>query len=222
MQKIIQINLAGRLLPVEEDAYQFLKNYIYSLERQFAGDPDRDEIIRDIEDRIAELFTLRLQSGAFSIDRADVEAVVNTLGAASDLGQQSGSSSVPPVSAVPMRFESQEKERRTRRRLFRDPNDRMVGGVCSGLSYYFDVDPTFVRIVWGALAFAGIGVLAYFIAWAIIPAARTPQEIATMTDGDPLNFQNFSQNMGSEMNDLKKRGEAMSKDLKDFFGSKKR
>ena len=84
MQRIIQINIAGRILPIEEDAYLSLRDYINSLHQQFGGD-DGKEIIEDIENRIAELFTIRLQSGAPAIDRADVKKVMDTLGAASDL-----------------------------------------------------------------------------------------------------------------------------------------
>src|SRR5277367_5335594 len=84
MQRIIQINIAGRVLPIEEDAYIILKEYITSLQRQFSGS-DGKEIIEDIENRIAELFSIRLQGGSAAIDRADVQKVIDTLGAAADL-----------------------------------------------------------------------------------------------------------------------------------------
>src|SRR5205809_7956962 len=84
MQRIIQINIAGRVQPIEEDAYLLLKEYINTLERQFKDDEGR-EIIEDIENRIAELFAIRLQSGSPAIDRADVQKVIDTLGSASDL-----------------------------------------------------------------------------------------------------------------------------------------
>src|ERR1043165_2140514 len=89
MQRIIQINIAGRVTPIEEDAYQLLKDYITSLERQFRGE-DGMEIIEDIENRIAELFATRLQSGAHAIDCADVRKVVETLGSAADLNDGGG------------------------------------------------------------------------------------------------------------------------------------
>src|ERR1044072_4589665 len=100
MQRILQINIAGRVVPIEENAYLILKEYISSLERQFATEPGREEIIQDIEYRIAELFLIRLQSGAPAIDLADVHKVIDTLGPASVLGSQSagtyaGISSVP-------------------------------------------------------------------------------------------------------------------------------
>ncbi len=99
MQRIIQINIAGRVLPIEEDAYILLKEYITSLERQFAGD-DGKEIIEDIENRIAELFGIRLQGGSPAIDRADVQKVIDTLGAASDIQDAGAGSSRQEQGAV--------------------------------------------------------------------------------------------------------------------------
>ena len=76
MQRIIQINIVGRVVPIEEDAYQVLKNYIASLERQFSREQGKDDIIQDIEARIAELFFIRLNAGAPAIDKADINKVI--------------------------------------------------------------------------------------------------------------------------------------------------
>ena len=173
MQRIIQINIAGRVLPIEEDAYTMLKDYINSLERQFRGDDSR-EIIEDIENRIAELFSIRLQGGSPAIDRFDVQKVIDTLGAASDLKDDTtgGSGSQKQGSSYYSggRNNYGQPNSYNRDRLLRDPYDKVIGGVCSGISHYFDIDPVIVRLVMVVLFLtAGIGFLAYLIAWAVIP-----------------------------------------------------
>lgn len=221
MQRIINITMGGIVIPIEELAYSELDKYIGSLEMQFAGEVGRDEIIQDIENRIAELFSIRLQNGAQAIVRADVQKVIATLGDAYELNSEAdaqsssgnsnaGNSHVPPY------------EPASARRLYRNPNDKMLGGVCSGLANYFDVDPVILRLAFAIMFFtAGVGLLAYILCWIIIPIPRTPEELYYATGARPMNFDTMKKNMGSELQDLKKKGEEMSKELKDFFSKKK-
>jgi len=227
MQRILQINIAGRVLPIEEDAYNILKDYIASLERQFAGD-DGKEILEDIENRIAELFTIRLQGGAPAIDRSDVQKVIDTLGSASDL--HDGPTGNTGNSQGQRQYSNNQYQQRgsgrtyphTHERLLRDPYDKVIGGVCSGLARYFDVDPVIIRLVMVVLFLVfGIGFLAYIIAWAVIPAAKSREELYNMNNGQPMTFHDITRNMQDELEDLKKRGEQMSRELKDFFSKKK-
>ncbi len=222
MQRIIQINIAGRIVPIEEDAYILLKDYITALERQFT-DSDGKEIIEDIENRIAELFAIRLQNGTAGIDRYDVQKVIDILGAPNDLNDGSAPNSSAKQSATYSGYNTgysrQSYSAPKRDRLFRDPFNKVIGGVCSGLAYYFDIDPVIIRLIMVVLFFSfGIGFLAYIIAWAIIPAARNMQEL---NYGTPMSFHDITQNVGEELEDLKKRGEQMSRELKDFFSKKK-
>lgn len=243
MQRIIQITLAGRLVPIEEDAYNMLHEYIRSLNRQFTGDEGK-EIIEDIENRIAELFAIRLESGAHAIDIPDVRKVIETLGSASDLGagesagaRSDGGAGARAGSGAPGNQSSgyQGKQSYTygappsggnyyrprQGRLLRNTHDRMIGGVCSGLAHYFDVDPVFIRLVMAVLFFSfGIGLIAYLIAWAVIPAARTPEELYGMP-GNPMTFHDITRNMNDELKDLKRRSEEMSRELKEFFSKNK-
>lgn len=218
MQRIIQINIAGRVIPIEEDAYHILKDYISALNRQFSG-AEGGEIIEDIEARIAELFAIRLDSGAQAIDRNDVKKVTEMLGAPGDLNDGSsfrtGASQSSQNTYTKFTYTSAPR----RDRLFRDPFNKVIGGVCSGLAHYFDIDPVIIRLIMVVLFFSfGVGLLAYIIAWAIIPAARSVEELRY---GTPMTFHDISYNMGVELEDLKKRGEQMSSDLKDFFSKKK-
>lgn len=220
MQRIIQINIAGRLIPIEEGAYLMLRDYISSLERHFNNEQGKDEIIQDIQYRIAELFSIRLQTGTPCIDTEDVKKLIETLGPAYTLGAEA---SEPVNPYLPGPYTGYEN--RTyggQRRLFRNPNDKMIGGVCSGIANYFDIDPVIVRLIMVVLFLgAGIGLLAYIIAWIVIPVARTPEEMAYMTGGTPMNFSTMKNNVGEELSDLKKRGEEMSRELRDFFSKKK-
>jgi len=234
MQRILQINVAGRVLPIEEDAYNLLKDYITTLERQFSGDEGK-EIIEDIENRIAELFAIRLQSGSPAIDHADVKKVIDTLGTASDLhdgpaaqGPQSQGQNRQQYSGYNNSYNTGQQRgpgrpyTNTRERLLRDPYDKVLGGVCSGISHYFDVDPVLIRLAMVVLFLTfGIGFIAYIIAWAVIPAARTREELYNMNGGQPMTFHDISRNVEDELQDLKRRGEQMSRELKDFFSKKR-
>ena len=226
MQRIIQINIAGRILPIEEDAYVILKQYITSLERQFGAD-DGKEIIEDIENRIAELFTIRLQGGAPAIDRSDVQKVIDTLGTASDLHDghtNNNNTSQGSRQYTYNQYQQRSYERPypyTHDRLLRDPYDKVAGGVCSGIAHYFDIDPVIVRLVMVVLLLCGVGFIAYLIAWAVIPAAKSREELYNMNNGNPITFHDITRNVSDELQDLKRRGEQMSRELKDFFSKKK-
>jgi phage shock protein C len=223
MQRIVQITIAGRLIPIEEDAYLILKDYISSLERHFSGEDGKEEIIQDIEIRIAELFNARLQSGAHAIDKGDVVKLIETLGPASALNDGRDASGNPASHFPgPYTAKQQQQQNYSSRRIFRNPNDKIIGGVCSGLANYFDIDPVIVRLVFAVMFFtAGIGLLAYIIAWIVIPTAKTPEDLQYMSGGTPMDFHTMTKNMGQELQDLKKRGEEMSRELRDFFSKKK-
>lgn len=223
MQRIIQINIAGRIIPIEEDAYRLLNDYLNALSRHFANEPGKDEIIDDIEGRIAELFIIKLQTGAAAVDKTDALKVIETLGAPSALndGRDAQGTPVTHFPAVYTPNYNQSNPTYSSRRLYRNPNDKILGGVCSGVANYFDVDPVIIRLVFAILFLtAGIGLLAYILAWIIIPAARTPEEMSYMSGGEPMNFNTIKRNMGEELQDLKKRGEEMSQDLREFFRKK--
>ena len=220
MQRIIQITIGGRVISIEERAYAELNDYITLLEKQFAGETGRDEIILDIENRISELFAIRLEGGAHAIDRMDVQKVIATLGHPNELNEEP----IPGAGkqTYQQSYYGQQAYEPTTRRLYRNPNDKMLGGVCSGIASYFDIDTVLVRLIFAIMFFtAGIGLLAYILAWIIVPVARTPQEMYYMKGMPPMDFQTMKKNMGNELQDLKKKGEEMSQELKDFFRNKK-
>ena len=215
-------------MPIEEDAYLILKDYISSLQRQFSGDESK-EIIEDIENRIAELFSIRLQSGSPAIDREDVKKVMDTLGAPGDIKEGASTSTGNNTRSGSGNFYSGSQNSRQwqaprgdKGRLLRDPYNKVIGGVCSGLAHYFDIDPVIIRLILAVLFLtAGIGFIAYIIAWIVIPAARSREELYNMNNGQPITFHDITRNVGEELNDLKHRGEQMSRELRDFFSKKK-
>jgi len=177
MKKIININLSGRVIPIEDSAYEKLQGYIESLRRYFANEEGRDEIINDIESRIAELMNDTVRKGAACITDADVDGIVSSIGRPEDFDaagteadatkprQEYRYQQSPGYAYAPM----------NRSRLYRSVDDRMIGGVCSGLANYFGIDPTILRIVFVLLF--GVLFWVYIILWIVVPAKSLQSNI---------------------------------------------
>jgi phage shock protein PspC (stress-responsive transcriptional regulator) len=166
MEKIININMAGRVIAIEDKAYIRLKAYLETLNQYFQGEEGQDEIMNDIESRIAELMEEKIRRGSMSIDEAAVEEIMASIGRVEDFA----------ASEDEQRTEARtETTKRTRKskRFTRDINDKILGGVCSGLANYLDVDPALVRIVFAILTLGGwgAGLLIYLLLWIFVPAA---------------------------------------------------
>ena len=161
MKKIININLSGRVIPIEDSAYEKLQEYIESLRRYFANEEGRDEIINDIESRIAELMSEKVRKGADSITDADVNEIANSMGRPEDfegeeIKEQSYASSASTAGSSQQSTQSQAPPK-TKRGLYRDTSDKFIGGVCSGIAAYLNVDPAIVRILFAIITFGGFG-----------------------------------------------------------------
>jgi phage shock protein PspC (stress-responsive transcriptional regulator) len=178
MKKIININLSGRVIPIEDSAYEKLQQYIESLRRYFANEEGRDEIINDIEGRIAELMSDTVRKGAESITDNDVEDIINSMGRVEDFeaaDQETGSASAgnagPASSAREQSNAYTAPPKKEKGRLYRDTNDKFIGGVCSGIAAYLNFDPAIVRILFAIITFGGFGFgfLAYIILWMVLP-----------------------------------------------------
>lgn len=175
MKKIININLSGRVVPIEDSAYEKLQEYIESLRRYFANEEGRDEIINDIESRIAELMSEKVRKGADSITDADVNEIANSMGRPEDfegeeIKEQSYASSASTAGSSQQSTQSQA-EPKQKRRLYRDTNDKFIGGVCSGLAAYLNVDPAIMRLLYVifTLGTFSLGFWAYIIMWIVLP-----------------------------------------------------
>jgi len=167
MKKIININLSGRVIPIEDSAYEKLQNYIDSLRRYFAHEEGKDEIINDIESRIAELMNDKVRKGAAAITDADVEEIAASMGRVEDFrAEEADSSDTGSTSS-----EGAYTEPRRRGRLYRDSSDKFIGGVCSGIANYLNTDPAIVRILFAIITFGGFGLgfLLYLLLWMVLP-----------------------------------------------------
>src|SRR5215204_2555404 len=171
MKKIININLSGRVVPIEDSAYEKLQEYIESLRRYFANEEGRDEIINDIESRIAELMSEKVRKGADSITDADVNEIANSMGRPEDFeGEEIKEQSYSSASTA-QQFAQTEAPPKVKRGLYRDTSDKFIGGVCSGIAAYLNVDPAIVRILFAIITFGGFGLgfMAYIILWMVLP-----------------------------------------------------
>jgi phage shock protein PspC (stress-responsive transcriptional regulator) len=176
MKKIININLSGRVIPIEDSAYEKLQEYIESLRRYFAKEEGRDEIINDIESRIAELMNEKVRKGADCITDADVNEIAASMGRPEDFEaeeqeKQQSYSTFNQQSSAAATEAPPRTETKTKNRLYRDTSDKFIGGVCSGIAAYLNVDPAIVRILFAIITFGGFGLgfLAYIILWIVLP-----------------------------------------------------
>jgi len=183
MNKVININFQGRILPIEEQAYEILKQYIESLRVYFANEEGRDEIINDIECRIAELCEDRLKKGTVCIAANDIDLIITSIGRPADFEAQDGFEQSTAATANNSNDGRQQNAQQNTsgnnssnfyrdgnrpKRLYRDEQNKVLGGVCSGIANYFVIEPWVVRILWFFLI--GINILAYLILWIAVPS----------------------------------------------------
>ncbi len=176
MKKIININLSGRVIPIEDSAYEKLQAYIESLRRYFANEEGRDEIINDIESRIAELMNEKTRKGVAAITESDVNEIIASMGRVEDFEAveeeqvRTETEKPRPASEQYRSANTENRSRRIRGRLYRDSGDKILGGVCSGIANYLDIDPAIIRILFAIISFGGgIGFIAYIALWIILP-----------------------------------------------------
>ena len=173
MKKIININLSGRVIPIEDSAYESLQRYIESLRRYFANEEGRDEIINDIESRIAELMNDKVRKGATAITDADMNEIINSMGRVEDFertdAEEKASTAAGQASGT--YTQAQTETKRAKGRLYRDGSDKFLGGVCAGIANYMNVDPAIVRLLFAIITFGGFGtgILIYIVLWIILP-----------------------------------------------------
>ena len=203
MKKNITINLFGELYAIDEDAYQLLDNYLDSMKRYFSRQADGAEIADDIEHRVAELLWEKRRAGMSAVNIETVRGIIATIGNPQDIGSEGPGASSAGGYDKQERSDSASGEwservkdfgrqaeqaftnvtddvkKRTRgRKLYRDPEQRMLGGVCAGLAKYFgDADIMLVRIITLACIFLPVPTLiVYLVLWIVVPEARTTED----------------------------------------------
>ncbi len=172
MKKIITINLSGRVLQIEEPAYEQLQQYIASLRNYFSKEESREEIINDIEGRIAEQFYGLIQQGAACITEAHLTAIIAAMGKPEELADaeiletsstQEGNSSFKQTGFKPTTL---------KREFYRDANSKVLGGVAGGIANFIGIDPVIIRVLFVLLSFSSFGLVAlgYILLWILVPA----------------------------------------------------
>lgn len=193
MKKNISINISGIIFHIEEDGYESLRKYLDSINKYFASFEDSSEILADIESRVAEIFLSKLNEGKQVITAEDVNSLITTMGSVSDFkaaeeqefapggsAQQDSAKQDSAKNEANQTSSSNSGNTKTHPRppqLLRDQKRKILGGVCSGLGSYFNVDPLWIRLLFALLAFAyGITLLVYIIMWIVVPGSYDLEE----------------------------------------------
>ena len=172
MKKVININFQGRILPIEEMAYENLKQYIESLRAYFEQEEGKDEIINDIECRVAELCEERLKKGAVCITEEDIDLIITSIGRPADFEAQDGFEANTNTNANAGQSFSNTQQNTGptyHKRLYRDEQNKVLGGVCSGIANYLQLDPLLIRVLWVLLF--GVSFFAYLLLWIAVPSS---------------------------------------------------
>ena len=175
MNKVININFQGRILPIEEMAYENLKQYIESLRTYFEQEEGKDEIINDIECRVAELCEDRLKKGAVCITEQDIDLIITSIGRPADFEAQDGFEANTTTNTTNNTGTNQAQsntqnagEPTYQKRLYRDEQNKVLGGVCAGIANYLNLDPIIIRVLW--ILLFGISFFAYLLLWIAVPS----------------------------------------------------
>ena len=191
MKKTITVNIGSMVFYIDDDAYEILRIYLNSVREEFRTMEGGNEIYEDIETRIAELFNEKLGNNRQVISMQEVEEVIATLGQPEDFSDTSGKQKTANAPG------------RSGKRMYRDPDNAMIGGVCSGLAAYWRVDPTIVRLIFVILAIFGMaGVLIYLILWILLPEAKTVAQKLEMR-GEPVNLSSIGAFFREEFENVK-------------------
>ncbi len=193
MNKTVNINLGGMFFHIDEDAYQKLTRYFDAIKRSLSNSSGHDEIIKDIEMRVSELLNEKQKTDKHVIGLKDVDEVIAVMGQPEDYIIEDDGTTGPTYNKT---YSTRTKK------LYRDKEKGMIGGVASGLGYYFGIDTVWIRLalillVWGF----GTGIIAYIILWIVVPEAVTTSEKLEMT-GEPVNISNIEKKVREEFDNV--------------------
>ncbi|MBC7523711.1 MAG: PspC domain-containing protein [Flavobacterium sp.] len=194
MNKTVNINIGGLFFHIDEDAYQKLSRYFEAIKRSLSNSSGKDEIMKDIEMRVAELLTEKQKSVKHVVNNNDVDEVVTVMGQPEDYRLD--------VDDELNKNTDHFKSRNTKV-LYRDKDRGSIAGVCSGLSYYFGIDVTWIKIAFLATAFAGFGfgIIIYIILWIATPEAVTTSEKLEMR-GEPVTISTIEKKVREEFDNV--------------------
>ncbi len=191
MKKTISISIGGMSFQIEEDAYERLDNYLKSIKQHFSSYPESTEIVSDIEDRIADQFSAKTGLAKI-VGLKTVEELILAMGTPEQMGGSERGSN----------FKAASGEQPKGRKLFRNADDVIIAGVCSGLAAYVGIDAVWVRLIFAlSIFFGGFGILLYIILWIIVPEAKTDTEKMQMR-GEAINLKNVEANIKERISEI--------------------
>lgn len=192
MKITMSINIGGWSFNIDEDAYSELKRYLKNLEIHFAAEESSSEILSDIESRMAEIFRARLTTYKQVIGMEDVRYAISVLGTPEDISNEDGTPRRDKFSSPGYH------------RMYRDPDRRIIGGICAGMGSYWNIEPWIVRIIFFILAMmGGLGILIYLILYIVLPEAKTTSQKIEMK-GEPVNIHNITRAVKNEFDSVRK------------------
>lgn len=194
MNKTVNINLAGTFFHIDENAFERLNRYLDSVRKSLSNDAGADEIMKDIEARIAELFSEKINNSNQVVTLREVEEVIAVMGQPEDYSVDEEIFDDQP---------KQEKQQKSPKQLFRDPDDKYISGVSSGLGHYLGIDAVWVRLLWILLSVfsSGTFILIYIVLWIIVPEASSVADKLKMK-GQPVNVSNIEKKVKEEFNNV--------------------
>ena len=206
MNKTVNINLANTFFHIDEEAYNKLRRYLEAIKRSFSGTAGSDEIIADIEARIAELFGEKMEHERQVITMKEVDAVINVMGQPEDYMVDEDIFEDAPRSKSSSTTQSRVKK------LYRDTEQKYIGGVCSGLEHYLGLDALWIRIIFILFAiFSGFGIVAYILLWILVPEAASTSQKLDMR-GEPINISNIERKVKEGFDDVADRVKSVDYD----------
>ncbi|WP_283643119.1 PspC domain-containing protein [Croceibacter atlanticus] len=182
MNKTVNINLAGFFFHLDEEAYNKLQRYLEAIKRSFTDAQGRDEIIHDIEARISELFSEKIETDNQVITLKEVDEVIAVMGQPEDY----------QLDDEIFEDDYLSKKQPNYKQLYRDPDHKYIGGVSSGLGHYLGIDALWMRLLWVLLTIfsSGAFILIYIVFWIFVPEAHTTAEKLAMR-GEAVNISNI-------------------------------
>ncbi len=210
MNKLLFVNIGGVVFQIDETAYRKLDNYLNSIRRKYANTAEGDEIIQDIENRIAELFTAAVGERGAIMD-TNVDEIISIMGAPEDYEEVAFDPQSGPQQA------RSEAPRHSATRFYRDKDNNVLGGVCAGLAAKFDIDALWIRLLFlVAFFFAGTGFLLYIVLWIIIPEAKTTAEKLEMR-GEKVDINNIERTVRDGAKQFGTKMNAFGEEVKSTF-----
>ncbi|MFK5878993.1 MAG: PspC domain-containing protein [Flavobacteriaceae bacterium] len=212
MNKTININLGGLFFHIDETAYQKLNRYLNSIRKSLSDDPQgKDEIIKDIEMRISELLSERIVDERQVVSEKDIDEIVNIMGQPEDYNVDEELFNEAPYS---------KRTHKSTKKLYRDSDDKFLGGVAAGTGHYIGIEPIWARIIWLLIIFApaGFGLIPYIILWILLPEAKTTAEKLEM-EGESVNIDNIEKKIREEFNEISQKVKDGANDMGEKISS---